>query len=306
MSLIFKGVHYEMEVEALGRNWLVHSTQMAPVGEEVGLFVDPFNIQIMKKPENAAEEVLHEDEEKQDRLFSFPYVVWMILFVVVPLLIMAYYGFTDQNGNFTWSNIISMAEPIHRKALWTSIRLSVICTLICILLALPLAAVIRSLHIKSSGFVIFIFILPMWMNFLLRTIAWQSLEKTGVINQIIQWFGLPAQNMINTEGAVVLGMVYNYLPFMVLPVYNAYMKIHEDTFNAARDLGAGKVQIFRRITLPLILPGIVSGSTMVFVPALTTFVLSDLLEGAKVQLIGNVIEQEFTIGDRQYGRDVSL
>ena len=121
--------------------------------------------------------------------FSFPYVVWMILFVVVPLLIMAYYGFTDQNGNFTWSNILSMAEPIHRKALWTSVRLSVVCTLICILLALPLAAVIRSLHIKSSGFVIFIFILPMWMNFLLRTIAWQSLlEKTGVINQIIQWF----------------------------------------------------------------------------------------------------------------------
>ena len=227
--------------------------------------------------------------------FSFPYVVWMILFVVVPLLIMAYYGFTDQNGNFTWSNILSMAEPIHRKALWTSVRLSVVCTLICILLALPLAAVIRSLHIKSSGFVIFIFILPMWMNFLLRTIAWQSLlEKNGVINQIIQWFGLPAQNMINTEGAVVLGMVYNYLPFMVLPVYYEYMKIHEDTFNAARDLGAGKVQIFRRITLPLILPGIVSGSTMVFVPALTTFVLSDLLGGAKVQLIGNVIEQEFT------------
>ena len=227
--------------------------------------------------------------------FSFPYVVWMILFVVVPLLIMAYYGFTDQNGNFTWSNILSMAEPIHRKALWTSVRLSVVCTLICILLALPLAAVIRSLHIKSSGFVIFIFILPMWMNFLLRTIAWQSLlEKTGVINQIIQWFGLPVQNMINTEGAVVLGMVYNYLPFMVLPVYNAYMKIHDDTFNAARDLGAGKVQIFRRITLPLILPGIVSGSTMVFVPALTTFVLSDLLCGAKLQLIGNIFAQEFT------------
>ena len=227
--------------------------------------------------------------------FSFPYVVWMILFVVVPLLIMAYYGFTNQNGNFTWSNILSMTEPIHRKALWTSVRLSVVCTLICILLALPLAAVIRSLHIKSSGFVIFIFILPMWMNFLLRTIAWQSLlEKTGVINQIIQWFGLPVQNMINTEGAVVLGMVYNYLPFMVLPVYNAYMTIHDDTFNAARDLGAGKVQIFRRITLPLILPGIVSGSTMVFVPALTTFVLSDLLGGAKVQLIGNIIEQEFT------------
>ena len=250
--------------------------------------------------------------------FSFPYVVWMILFVVVPLLIMAYYGFTDQNGNFTWSNILSMAEPIHRKALWTSVRLSVVCTLICILLALPLAAVIRSLHIKSSGFVIFIFILPMWMNFLLRTIAWQSLlEKTGVINQIIQWFGLPVQNMINTEGAVVLGMVYNYLPFMVLPVYNAYMKIHDDTFNAARDLGAGKVQIFRRITLPLILPGIVSGSTMVDLctvrpvrrrqsPADRKYHRAGIYYGKQLEPGGRAVSGTDGAGDRQYGHHVSL
>ena len=246
--------------------------------------------------------------EKKMGVFSFPYVIWMAIFVIVPLLIMAYYGFTTKDGSFTWDNVLSIADPIHRKSLWTSIRLSVICTVICFLLALPLAMVIRGLHIKSSGFIIFVFILPMWMNFLLRTIAWQSLlEKSGVINQILNFFGLPAQNMINTEGAIVLGMVYNYLPFMVLPIYNALAKISQDTFDAAKDLGAGWWQTMRRITLPMILPGIVSGSTMVIVPALTTFVLSDLLGGAKVLLIGNVIEQEFTTANNwNLGSGLSL
>ena len=246
--------------------------------------------------------------EKKMGVFSFPYVIWMAIFVIVPLLILAYYGFTTKDGSFTWDNVLSIADPIHRKALWTSIRLSVICTVICFLLALPLAMVIRGLHIKSSGFIIFVFILPMWMNFLLRTIAWQSLlEKSGVINQILNFFGLPAQNMINTEGAIVLGMVYNYLPFMVLPIYNALAKISQDTFDAAKDLGAGWWQTMRRITLPMILPGIVSGSTMVIVPALTTFVLSDLLGGAKVLLIGNVIEQEFTTANNwNLGSGLSL
>lgn len=246
--------------------------------------------------------------EKKVRIFAFPYVIWMAIFVIVPLLIMAYYGFTDREGAFTLDNILSIANPVHLKALWTSIRLSVICTVLCFVLALPLALVIRSLHIKSSGFVIFIFILPMWMNFLLRTIAWQSLlEKSGVINRILDMMGLPALNMINTEGAIVLGMVYNYLPFMVLPIYNALAKISQDTFDAAKDLGAGWWQTMQRITLPLILPGVVSGSTMVFVPALTTFVISDLLGGAKIHLIGNVIEQEFTTANNwNQGAGLSL
>ncbi len=246
--------------------------------------------------------------ERKVRVFAFPYVIWMAIFVIVPLLIMAYYGFTDGEGTFTLENITSIAKPVHLKALWTSIRLSAICTVLCFALALPLALVIRSLHIKSSGFVIFIFILPMWMNFLLRTIAWQSLlEKSGVINRILEILGLPAQNMINTEGAIVLGMVYNYLPFMVLPIYNALAKISQDTFDAAKDLGADWWQTMRRITLPLIFPGIVSGSTMVFVPALTTFVISDLLGGAKIHLIGNVIEQEFTTANNwNQGAGLSL
>lgn len=242
------------------------------------------------------------------QIVAFPYVIWMVIFVIVPLFIMAYYGFTTKDGGFTFENVASIMEPIHLKALWTSIRLSVICTVICFLLALPLAMIIRNMHIASSGFIVFIFILPMWMNFLLRTIAWQSLlEKSGVINSILTFLHLPTQNLINTEGAIVLGMVYNYLPFMVLPMYNALVKISEDTFNAAKDLGAGWWQILRHITLPLIFPGIVSGSTMVFVPALTTFVLSDLLGGAKVQLIGNIIEQEFTTANNwNMGAGLSL
>ena len=228
---------------------------------------------------------------KHDKILSFPYTLWMAIFVIVPLFIMAWYGFTDRDGNFTLSNIMSIADPIHLKALLTSIRLSLICTVLCFLLALPLALVIRNLHIKSNGFVIFIFIL----------------EKSGVINDLLRLLRLPELNMINTEGAIVLGMVYNYLPFMVLPIYNALAKIGQDTFDAARDLGAGWWQTMRRITLPLILPGIVSGSTMVFVPALTTFVISDLLGGAKIQLIGNVIEQEFTTAnDWNMGAGLSL
>ncbi len=135
----------------------------------------------------------------------------------------------------------------------------------------------------------------MWMNFLLRTLAWQTLlEKTGVINSILSFLGLPSLNIINTPYAIILGMVYNFLPFMVLPIYNALSKIDPDVIHAARDLGADSVQVFLRITLPLTLPGIISGITMVFIPALTTFVISNLLGGSKILLIGNVVEQEFT------------
>lgn len=244
---------------------------------------------------------------KKMQMFAYPYIVWMIIFVVVPLIIMAYYGLTTYEGDFTWDNITSIADPVHLKALGISVKLSVICTIICFLLALPLALVIRSLKMKSNGIVIFIFILPMWMNFLLRTLALQTLlEKNGVINSVLTFLGMPEQNMINTEGAIILGMVYNYLPFMVLPIYNALAKISQDTFDAAKDLGAGWFQTMRRITLPLIFPGIVSGSTMVFVPALTTFVISDMLGGGKIQLIGNVIEREFTSSNWNLGAGLSL
>ena len=147
------------------------------------------------------------NEKKMTRRLSYPYIVWMAIFVIVPLIIVCVYGLTDKTGAFTLENVKSIASPVHLKALFLSLKLSIISTVLCFVLALPLALVIRGMHLKSSGFIIFVFILPMWMNFLLRTIAWQSLlEKTGVINMILQSIGLPKQNLINTEGAIILGI----------------------------------------------------------------------------------------------------
>ena len=186
-------------------------------------------------------------------------------------------------------------------------RLRKISTVVCILLAYPLALILRSRGGKS-GFIVFIFVLPMWMNFLLRTMAWQTLlEKNGVINSILSWLGLPGISLINTQAAIVFGMVYNFLPFMVLPLYNTLAKIGDDTLEAARDLGANSVQTFCRVIFPLSMPGVISGITMVFVPALTTFVISNLLGGGMILLIGNVIEQEFTFASNWHlGSGLSL
>ena len=165
----------------------------------------------------------------------------------------------------------------------------------CLILAYPLAMILTAKHVSHQSFIVLIFILPMWMNFLLRTLAWQTLlEKTGVINSVLSFLHLPALNIINTPYAIVLGMVYNFLPFMVLPLYNSLTKIDPSVVNAARDLGANGLQTFLRVIFPLSIPGVISGITMVFVPALTTFVISNLLGGSKILLIGNVIEQEFT------------
>lgn len=223
------------------------------------------------------------------------YLFWSAAFVIIPLFMIFYYGFTDKTGAFTLENILAIASAEHRKALWLSVLLSFISTMICILLAYPLAMILSKMSVNRNSFIVLVFILPMWMNFLLRTLAWQTLlEKTGVINNILSFFKLPALTIINTPYAIVLGMVYNFLPFMVLPIYNSLNKIDPNVINAARDLGANGVQTFRKVTLPLSLPGVISGITMVFVPALTTFVISNLLGGSKILLIGNVIEQEFT------------
>ena len=194
------------------------------------------------------------------------------------------------------------------KALYLSLGLSLVSTVICLLLAYPLAMILRNRGIGQGSFIVFIFILPMWMNFLLRTLAWQTLlEKNGVINSILNFLHLPEQSIINTPSAIVLGMVYNFLPFMVLPIYNVLSKIDKDVIHAARDLGANTAQTFFKIIMPLSIPGIISGITMVFVPSLTTFVISDLLGGSKILLIGNVIEQEFKQGSNwNVGSGLSL
>ena len=231
-----------------------------------------------------------------NHLLSTPFYLWIGAFIVIPLFMIFYYGFTDKTGAFTLDNITAMAEPWHFKALLISVVLSIISTIICFLLAYPLAYILSQMKINSHQYVVFMFILPMWMNFLLRTLAWQTLiEKTGVINGFLAALGLPALRIINTNYAIVLGMVYNYLPFMILPLYNTLAKIDPSVINAARDLGANSFITFKRIILPLSVPGIISGITMVFVPSLTTFVISNILGGSKILLIGNVIEQEFTV-----------
>ena len=230
------------------------------------------------------------------KLLGTPYFLWSLIFILIPLGMVFYYGLTDRSGAFTLNNIISITTAEHAKALWLALLLSLIATVLCLLLAYPLAMILCNMGVNQHSFIVLIFILlPMWMNFLLRTMAWQTLlEKTGVINSILNFLHLPALRIINTPYAIVLGMVYNFLPFMVLPIYNALSKIDRSIIHAAKDLGANNIQVFFKITLPLSVPGIISGITMVFIPALTTFVISKLLGGSKVLLIGNVIEEEFT------------
>ena len=229
---------------------------------------------------------------KNKRLLAGPYLFWSASFVVIPLLVIVYYAFTSDEGTFTFSNLAQITTPENLKALGMSILLSFLSTAICLILAYPLAMILNK--VSQTSFIVLIFILPMWMNFLLRTLAWQTLlEKNGVINSVLSFLHLSALEIINTPYAIILGMVYNFLPFMVLPIYNVLIKIDSNVINAARDLGANPVQTFCKVIFPLSIPGVISGITMVFVPALTTFVISDLLGGGKILLIGNVIEQSF-------------
>ena len=225
---------------------------------------------------------------KNRKILAGPYLFWAMSFIIIPLLM--------------------MTTPENLKALGLALLLSFISTLICLVLAYPLAMILAEKNMNQTSFIVLIFILPMWMNFLLRTLAWQTLlEKNGVINSILNFLHLPEQSIINTPSAIVLGMVYNFLPFMVLPIYNVLSKIDKDVIHAARDLGANTAQTFFKIIMPLSIPGIISGITMVFVPSLTTFVISDLLGGSKILLIGNVIEQEFKQGSNwNVGSGLSL
>lgn len=242
-------------------------------------------------------------------LLSFPYVLWMGAFIIIPLIMVVYYGLTTKTSNgFTLENLKLITDPINQRALLLSLKLSLISTLVCLLLAYPLALILKSMKLKSNSFVVLVMILPMWMNFLLRTIAWQNiLENNGIINTILKALNMPTINIINTPTAIVLGMVYNFLPFMILPIYNTLAKVDDNVINAARDLGANNFITFRKIIFPLSIPGVISGITMVFVPSLTTFVISNILGGSKIVLIGNVIEQQFQkVGNWHAGSGLSL
>ncbi len=242
-------------------------------------------------------------------LLSFPYSLWMGAFIIIPLIMIVYYGFTSRvDGGFTLENVKLISEPIYRRALWLSLELSFVSTIVCLLIAYPLALILKSMKLKSNSFIVLIMILPMWMNFLLRTIAWLNiLERNGILNTVLNAIGLPSLSIINTPTAIVIGMVYNFLPFMILPIYNSLTKIDDNTINAARDLGANSFVTFRKIIFPLSMPGVISGITMVFVPSLTTFVISNVLGGSKINLIGNLIEQKFQKeGDWNGGSGLSL
>lgn len=224
-----------------------------------------------------------------------PFAVWMSIFTLVPLAIVVWFAFTDESGAFTFNNIRQIWQ--YAGTYVDSIWMGALATVLCLVMAYPVALSIsrRSEHVQRT--MVMIVMLPMWMNFLLRTFAWMTLlEDQGLVNQLLRSLHLQPVHMINTDAAVVLGMVYNFLPFMILPLYSVMAKMDNRVIEAAQDLGSNGWQVFRRVILPLSAPGIVSGVTMVFVPAVSTFVISKLLGGSKFMLIGDVIETMF-VGD---------
>ena len=227
----------------------------------------------------------------KSRTAATPFALWMGIFTVVPLAIVVWFAFTDAQGSFTLDNVVKIWQ--YAGTYVDSIWMGALATIICLVLAYPVALSIsrKSEHMQRT--MVMIVMLPMWMNFLLRTYAWMSLlENNGLINKLLG----TSFEMINTDGAVILGMVYNFLPFMILPLYSVMAKMDNRVIEAAQDLGSNWWQVFRRVILPLSAPGIVSGVTMVFVPAVSTFVISKLLGGSKLMMIGDVIETMF-VGD---------
>lgn len=241
-------------------------------------------------------------------LFAAPFLIWAVLFIFCPVVSIAWYGLTDAQGAMTLANISLMTHWEYLKALELSIVLALISTVICLIVAYPLCLILTEKKRGKGSLLFLLFILPMWMNSLLTTMAWQTiLEKNGILNQFLRLLSLPDVSLINTPAAIVIGMIYNFLPYMVLPLYVALSKINGNVIAAARDLGASSWQTFTKVVLPLSLPGAISGITMVFIPSLTTFFISGLLGGNKILLIGNIVEQEFTMAyDWHLGSGLSL
>ena len=251
--------------------------------------------------------------------FAVPYVVWMAIFVVAPIVIMVIYAFSNGEGGATLSNFIQMGD--YAAVFGRSFKLALIATAICLLIGSPVSYFLSREGASFQRTAMVLIMLPMWMNFLLRTYSWMtSLENNCILNQLFQKIGLIALynqltgsnleyfSMINTQGAVVLGMVYNYLPFMILPIYSVIVKLDYSLLEAARDLGANNVTVFRKVILPLSLPGVLSGITMVFVPSVSTFAISRMLGGGTELLLGDLIERQFLGGayNPQLGAAISL
>lgn len=226
------------------------------------------------------------------RFSSVPYIVWSVIFVVVPLILVAVFGLSTSDGQFTFANVAKVSD--YTAVFVRSIWLSLVATAICLVIAYPLGFIMSRYNANNQRTLVMLVMLPMWTNFLLRTYAWMTLlGNNGIINHILGLVGLGPFKLINTEGAVVLGMVYNYLPFMILPLYSVMVKIDKSLIEAASDLGCNPVSILFRVVVPLSVPGIMSGVTMVFVPAISTFIISRMLGGGSNLLIGDLIEMQF-------------
>ena len=235
------------------------------------------------------------------KFLSVPYVVWMALFVVVPLILIVIYAFTTTEGSFSFENISAMKDYI--KVFGRSLWLAFIATIVSLILGYPFAYMLSKEGPGMQRISMMLIMLPMWINFILRTYSWMSiLENTGLINQflgkigVLSALGVDYIPLINTDGAVVLGMVYNYLPFMIMPIYSVIVKIDRSVIEASQDLGANSARVFTKVIFPLSLPGVLSGITMVFVPAISTFAISKLLGGSKEMLLGDLIEMQFLGG----------
>ena len=251
--------------------------------------------------------------------FAVPYEVWMAIFVVAPIVIIVVYAFSSADGGFSLENFVNMGE--YTDVFLRSFKLALIATAVCLLIGYPVSYWMSREGKSFQRTAMVLIMLPMWMNFLLRTYSWMTiLENNGLLNQLFQKIGLIALynrvtgadveffQMINTQGAVVLGMVYNYLPFMILPIYSVIIKLDRSLIEAARDLGANSVMVFRKVILPLSLPGVLSGITMVFVPSVSTFAISRMLGGGTELLLGDLIERQFLGGahNPQLGAAISL
>ena len=230
-------------------------------------------------------------------LISAPYILWMLVFTLIPLGVVGYYALTDvETGAFTLRNLQNLL--LYMPALWRSILYSLISAAICLVIGYPVAYFMAHCKPAAQKFLYMLVMLPMCMSFLLRTLAWVGLlQDTGIINNLLAGLGLPRLSLIRTPGAVILGMVYNYLPYMILPLYTTIVKINPRLIEAAEDLGCNSVQVFGRVVLPLSMPGIISGMTMVFVPAVSTFYVSQKLGSVDIVLIGDIIERQFKQGD---------
>jgi len=256
------------------------------------------------------------------RIFAYPYIVWLAIFIVAPLLLVLYYSLTTvgEGGGaaFTlehYARFFEGAYPgqpflerIYVSVMVKSVWLALISTAVCFALGYPVAYIMAGREYENKSFLLFLFLVPMWMNFLLRTYAWLTiLEQNGVLNMLLSFLRLPKTDMLYTDQAVVLGMVYNFLPFMILPIYTSLKKMDASLIEAAQDLGANQRTVFTRLVFPLSLPGVVSGVTMVFMPGVTTFIISNLLGGGQYFLIGNLIEQQFLkVGDWRFGSAISV